>query len=145
MRTILIALLAWAVAACSDAQDARIHVYKTPTCGCCTKWVEHLQSNGFAVEVTDLDDLRRLKRDKRVPPDLAACHTAIVDGYVVEGHVPAEDVRKLLRERPEAVGIAVAGMPEGSPGMEGPNPESYDVMLFGPSGARVFSSHGSVE
>lgn len=136
---ILLALFAGQIA---YAEDPRVRVYKTPMCGCCTKWVEHLQAEGFAVEVADVDDLGQLKREKRVPAALSSCHTAIVDGYVVEGHVPAEDVRRLLRERPGVIGIAVPGMPEGSPGMEGPHPEAYEVLLFDAGGTTVFSRHG---
>jgi hypothetical protein len=126
----------------ADTDARTVHVYKTSTCACCTKWVEHLQRNGFVVVVTELDDLQQVKRDHQVPDELSACHTATTDGYVIEGHVPAEDIRQLLRERPEAAGIAVTGMPEGSPGMEGPNPEPYAVMLFGRGGIRVFSRYG---
>lgn len=121
-----------------------IHVYKTPTCGCCTKWIEHLEAEGFAVEFEDRDDLTALKREQGVPSELASCHTALVDGYVLEGHVPASDVRRLLSERPEVDGLAVPEMPLGSPGMEHPDPsrhQPYDVMSFGESGVRVFASH----
>lgn len=119
-----------------------IHVYKTPTCGCCDKWVDHLRAAGFRVTSENLADLSLVKQMHRVPRDLAACHTATADGYVVEGHVPAADVKRLLAERPPVLGIAVAGMPEGSPGMEGPNPEPYSVWSFGgPGGREVFARH----
>ncbi len=107
-----------------------VKVYKTPTCGCCTGWVEHLRAEGFTVEAVDLPDLAQVKRDLGVDTPLMSCHTAVVDGYVVEGHVPASTIRRLLAERPEVTGIAVPGMPIGSPGMEGPNPETYDVLTF---------------
>ena len=124
------------------AEPARVVVYKSPTCGCCSKWIDHLEEHGFAVESHDVPDVRPLKAENGVPLQLSSCHTAIVGGYVVEGHVPAQDVTRLLAERPEISGLAVPGMPIGSPGMEGPNPESYRVFSFGgPGGIEVFSSH----
>lgn len=126
------------------AQAATIQVYKTPTCGCCTKWIDHLEAAGFEVEATDLPDLASLKSENGVPPELGSCHTALVDGYVIEGHVPAEDIRRLLEDRPAVSGLAVPEMPLGSPGMEHPDParhQAYDVMAFGPEGIRVFASH----
>lgn len=128
-----------------DSPDApTIHVYKTPTCGCCTKWIEHLEAAGFDVEFEDQPDLTALKREQGVPSELASCHTALVEGYVLEGHVPASDVRRLLAERPEIDGLAVPDMPLGSPGMEHPDPsrhQPFDVMSFGAGGVRVFRSH----
>ena len=105
-------------------------VYRDPTCGCCHKWVDYMRSNGFDVSVKDGVRLKALKAKLGVPPDLASCHTGEIAGYVIEGHVPADAVKRLLAEKPKARGLAVAGMPIGSPGMEGPNPEIYDVMLF---------------
>ncbi len=131
-----------AFASAATADPARVQVYKSPTCGCCNKWIEHLESNGFSVNATDVPDLAPIKAENRVPRRLASCHTAIVDGYLVEGHVPAIDVHRLLRERPKVSGLAVPGMPIGSPGMEGPNPERYQVLSFGPEGVSVFSTHG---
>jgi hypothetical protein len=109
-----------------------VTVYKNPTCGCCTKWMEHLERAGFTVVGHDVDDLASIKRQHRVPPTLESCHTAIVDAYVVEGHVPADVIQRLLRERPKVAGIAVAGMPAGSPGMEFPDARTqpYNVMAF---------------
>jgi hypothetical protein len=124
------------------ADPVRVQVYKSPTCGCCNKWIDHLESNGFSVHATDVPDLAPIKAENGVPRRLASCHTAIVDGYLVEGHVPAADVRRLLRDRPKVSGLAVPGMPIGSPGMEGPNPERYQVLSFGPEGVSVFSTHG---
>ena len=94
-----------------------ITVYKTPTCGCCVKWVEYLQNEGFDVKAVDRNDLAPIKQRAGVPTTMAACHTALVDGYVIEGHVPAQAIRKLLRERPDTRGLAVPGMPANSPGM----------------------------
>jgi len=113
-----------------------VKVYKTPTCGCCSKWVDHLRDEGFRVESVDLDDLTEIKRQQGVPRELASCHTAVVDGYAVEGHVPADVIRKLLSERPEVRGIAVPGMPMGSPGMEGPYKDDYEVFTFDENGPR---------
>ena len=118
-------------------------VYKSPTCGCCTEWVAHLRRHGFQVRSEDVTDLQAVKARHRVPPDLQSCHTALVGGYVVEGHVPADLVERLLRERPKAVGLAVPGMPVGSPGMEvpGARAERYEVVTFDRSGRRgVFAT-----
>lgn len=113
-----------------DTNRPEVTVYKSPTCGCCTKWVEHLRANGFDVTGADVSDLTQVKDRYGVPSELAACHTAIVDGYVVEGHVPADVVQRLLKERPAVAGIAVPGMPVGSPGMEGRYREPYNVLTF---------------
>jgi len=124
-----------------------IHVVKDPGCGCCTAWIEILQAAGFEVTSQPLGagDLNRYKRMQGVPADMASCHTATVDGYVIEGHVPPADIRRLLRDRPDARGLAVPGMPYGSPGM-GPEHarEAYDVYLFKRDGsARVFSRYAA--
>lgn len=117
-----------------------IVVYKTASCGCCNGWVEHLREAGFTVDARDVRDLMTVKRDGGVPVQMSSCHTAIVDGYVVEGHVPAEHVARMVEERPDIAGIAVPGMPIGSPGMEGANPEPYQVLTFGHDGtAGVFA------
>ena len=117
--------------------------YKTRTCGCCGKWVEHLEENGFDVTVHSVNNLTPVREKYGVPRDLRSCHTAEVGGYVVEGHIPAEDIHRLLQERPEGRGIAVPGMPIGSPGMEqGSRQDPYAVILFGEDGARsVFATH----
>ena len=105
-------------------------------------WVAHLEENGFTVKATDVQDLNAVKRRMGVPGPAMSCHTALVDGYVVEGHVPAVDLKRLLDERPPIAGIAVPGMPQGSPGMEGPNPQPYDVIAFDEAGGFArFSSH----
>lgn len=112
-----------------------ILVYKTPTCGCCNGWIEHLEAAGFTVDARDVRDLMRVKLDAGVPTGMSSCHTAIVDGYVVEGHVPAEHVVRMLEERPGIAGIAAPGMPIGSPGMEGPNAQPYQVLSFAADGS----------
>lgn len=102
----------------------------------------HLQENGFEVSVVETDDLTPVRIEQGITPDLAGCHTAVVDGYVVEGHVPADAVKRMLADRPDIAGLAVPGMPIGSPGMEGPNPEPYDVIAFDREGGRtVYESH----
>lgn len=124
----------------------RIEVYKSPTCGCCSAWVEHMARAGFAVDAHDIDQdaLYALKARSGITPELASCHTALVDGYVVEGHVPAEDVARLLAERPEAIGLSVPGMPIGSPGMEmGNQRDVFDtLMVMGDGSTEVFQRHG---
>lgn len=125
-----------AAAATADAEPV-IHVYKTPTCGCCADWVEHVEQAGFRTEVQDLPDVRGVKQRLGVPENLGSCHTALVGDYVVEGHVPAEVIRRLLSERPDIAGIAVPGMPIGSPGMEmGSRRDPYQVIAFRRSGER---------
>lgn len=119
-------------------ESPRILVHKDPNCGCCEGWVQHMKAAGFAVTVEEVADLEVVRRRLGVPSDLAACHTAEVGGYLIEGHVPAPAVRKLLAERPSAAGLAVPGMPAGSPGMEGGTPQKYDVVLFGAAGRRTF-------
>lgn len=118
-------------------------VYKSPTCGCCGKWEEHLKAAGFQIESRPTEAMNPIKAEHGVPIDLQSCHTAIVEGYVVEGHVPAASIKKLLAEKPVGVkGISVPGMPIGSPGMEGPNPEKYDVVTINDAGkSEVFESY----
>jgi len=122
-----------------------VDVYKDPTCGCCSKWVEHLQAAGFTVRATDTGDLADFKTKHNVPTRVRSCHTALVSGYVLEGHVPAADVQRLLKERPSNVaGLGVPGMPIGSPGMEvaGTKAQPYDVIAFAKDGStRVFAAH----
>ena len=105
-------------------------VYKTPTCGCCTKWVNHLREQGFQVTAYDISDLTPIKKKYGVPNALTACHTAIVDGYVIEGHVPAADVKRLLKERPKVVGLTIPGMPQSAPGMDVTPHQPYEVLAF---------------
>ena len=123
-------------AAPATGDGPAVHVYKTATCGCCAKWVDHLREAGFAVTVEDTRDLMAVKRREGVPTDLSSCHTALVNGYVVEGHVPASVVQAFLEEPGDARGLAVPGMPIGSPGMEGRHAEAYDVFAFDADGGR---------
>lgn len=118
----------------STAVAEEVVVYKSPTCGCCSKWVDHLRAAGFTVRTEDMNDLSTIKADLGITNALASCHTAIVGGYVVEGHVPADVVQRLLDEKPEVVGLAVPGMPMGSPGMEGPRKDPYNVLAFDQQG-----------
>jgi len=125
------------------AAKPAIAVHKSPTCGCCGAWVEHVRASGYAATVQDVEDLSPIKRKLGVPRTLQSCHTAVVEGYVIEGHVPADLIDRLLAERPTVVGIAVPGMPIGSPGMEVPGQaaERYQVLAFDQKGrATVFVS-----
>jgi hypothetical protein len=125
-------------------EPVSITVYKSPQCGCCKTWVEHLRKEGFAVTANDVDDMAAIKTKLGVPASLGSCHTAIVGGYVIEGHVPGADIRKLLAEKPKVAGLAVPGMPVGSPGMEMPGmpADKYEVIAFAKDGKnRVFASH----
>lgn len=107
-----------------------IEVYKSPSCGCCGDWIKHLRANGFKVRAHDINDSGEYRRRYGVPDPLASCHTGVVAGYAIEGHVPAREIKRLLAERPKAAGLAVPGMPAGSPGMEGPKSDPYEVLLF---------------
>lgn len=121
---------------------AEIAVYKSATCGCCSKWVRYLEQNGFKVKSHDVQNVYGYKDRHKVPEKLHACHTAVVDGYVIEGHVPAADIERLLRERPAVAGLSVPGMPPGSPGMESTDPVAYEVLSFDKKGEiRVFARH----
>jgi hypothetical protein len=129
--------------ALSPVKPVRITVYKSPTCGCCKLWVDHARSilTGYDVRTLDMEDLTEVKRRLGVPTALQSCHTAITGPYVFEGHIPADLVHRFLRERPKALGLAVPGMPLGSPGMEvGGRKERYDVLLFDKAGkTRVYA------
>src|SRR3984893_13113708 len=116
------------------AATPTIQVFKTPTCGCCGNWVEHLRANGVEVAVEDVPDTGAYRRKYGVPEKLLSCHTGVVDGYALEGHVPAAEIHRLLEERPKAKGLAVPGMPMGSPGMEGSVSQAYSVILFDSEG-----------
>jgi hypothetical protein len=144
-RAVGLALVAAPALAASGRARAeglpRMVVSKDPSCGCCSGWAEHVRAAGFPVEIVETENLNRVKARLGVPHDLAGCHTAEVAGYVIEGHVPASVIRRLLDEKPAAAGLAVPGMPAGSPGMEvdGSPPDEYDVVLFGPSGRRRYA------
>ncbi|MYL22290.1 DUF411 domain-containing protein [Halomonas alkaliantarctica] len=107
-----------------------IDVHSDPNCGCCGAWVAHLEAHGFEVNHHRDGDVRQVKIEQGVTPELASCHTAIIDGYVIEGHVPADDIQTLLDERPDVAGLAVPGMPHGSPGMETGRVDDYAVLTF---------------
>jgi hypothetical protein len=140
--SLAVALGLMVASAVQPARAAEITVYKSPSCGCCGQWVDHMRSQGHGVAVRNMDDLEAIKKMAGVPEALQSCHTAFVEGYVIEGHVPADDVARLLAERPEARGLAVPGMPGGAPGMEGAGAEPYDVLLFQiDGGARLFARY----
>lgn len=136
------AILGVSLFAAAAQAGTRVEVYKSPYCGCCGGWVEHMRQAGYDVRVHDVDNVNPVKQRNGVTRDIASCHTALVDGYVIEGHVPARDVGRLLRERPLVAGLAVPRMPMGSPGMEGPRSQPYDVLTFnGHGGTTVFASY----
>ena len=112
------------------AAPAEGKVWLSPTCGCCGKWTDYMQTSGFTMTREVTTDLNASPARKRVPESLRSCHTALIGGYIVEGHVPADVIRKLLKEQPKVVGVAAPGMPMGSPGMEGPNPQPYSIVAF---------------
>jgi hypothetical protein len=124
------------------AKGPIITVYKDPSCGCCKSWIEHLVKHGYRVDAKDTPQMTEVKRTLGVPEALTACHTAIVNGYLIEGHVPAADIARLLKEKPRVAGLAVPGMPMGSPGMEGPRSQHYQVLSFDKTGkTKVFASY----
>lgn len=126
----------------AHASASVLEVFKSPYCGCCGVWVDHMRNAGFRVKVTNLEDLEPIKTRFGISQDLRSCHTGIVEKYVIEGHVPAADVTRLLKERPVATGLAVPGMPIGSPGMEqGGRKDPYQVILFSPNERKVFARH----
>lgn len=139
-----VAALVPAIAQAHTAPPA-ITVYKDPSCGCCKKWVTHLSENGFATTAKDRSDMDALKDSLGVPVALRSCHTAVIGKFVIEGHVPAADVKRLLAKPPKGIiGLAAPGMPAGSPGMEvAGRSDRYDVMAFGADGkSHVFATHG---
>jgi hypothetical protein len=127
------------------APGPRVVVHKNETCGCCNLWVKHLEAAGFTVETNNVSNMGPIKERVGVPYGMGSCHTAEVEGYFVEGHVPAADIKKLLKEKPAAKGLTVPGMPSGSPGMEVPSGkvDAYDVLLVAKDGmTSVFARHG---
>lgn len=128
----------------TKALHGTLTLYKTESCGCCTLWGDHMKENGFGVQSVNVENLSLIKSQYQVERSLASCHTGIIDGYVIEGHVPAKEVKRLLEERPDAIGLAVAGMPINSPGMEmdGHSGDAYDVILFRADGSHeVYASY----
>ena len=148
LRTTAIAILTAALAATApQAQtkaeaDRHLRVYKSPTCGCCANWIRYMEKNGFTATATDVADVTPVKVQNGVPTRASSCHTTLIGGYVIEGHVPVEDIRRLLKEKPAIAGLAAPGMPAGSPGMDVPNSPPYDVMAFDKNGKMsVFATH----
>lgn len=139
----ILSVLAVTMALANDAMVKDIVVYKNPECGCCTKWVKYLQGKNYNVTIEHTRDVLAVKKRLGIPEKLAACHTAVIDGYVIEGHITHRDIKRLLLFRPEVKGIAVPGMPIGTPGMEsGSKLESHNVMSFDEHGnTEVFAEH----
>ncbi|MCW5597547.1 MAG: DUF411 domain-containing protein [Nitrosomonas sp.] len=147
MKSIIAGALASMVFSASASET--VEVYKSPTCGCCSKWVDHLKDHGFKVNEHDVGN-KEARARAGISPSLGSCHTALVGGYAIEGHVPARDIKRLLREQPKAVGLAVPDMPHGSPGMEGKRNDPYDVLLVKQKGdqrrdASIYSSYNTPE
>jgi hypothetical protein len=144
-RTVLVLAAGLVAAACEPASAASqtITVYKDPNCGCCTGWVEHLNAAGFKTPIVETTDRTVLHARLKLSAEMASCHTGQVGRYLIEGHVPAADILRLLKERPDALGLVVPGMPIGSPGMEMPDGtrEAYDVLLVKKDGATVVFAH----
>jgi hypothetical protein len=123
-------------------KQTKITVYKDPSCGCCKNWIEHLKKHGYAVDAKDTPTMAEVKRTLGVPDAVTSCHTAVVNGYLIEGHVPAADIARLLKQKPKVAGLAVPGMPMGSPGMEGPSKQHYQVLSFDKTGkTRIFATY----
>lgn len=141
LRPLLLAL-ALTVAMGVAHSATRAEVFKSPHCGCCSKWVEHLRENGFQVTAHDVHSVPDVRQNLGMPNRLGSCHTAKIGGYIIEGHVPAVDIQRLLKEKPKALGLAVPSMPPGSPGMESAKPIPYETLLVQADGStRVFAKH----
>ncbi len=126
----------------NNVDATEITMYKSPSCGCCGKWADHLSDAGFEVKTINRDNMSSIKSSAGVTPELQSCHTALVGGYVIEGHVPAADIRRLLQERPKVTGLTAPGMPMGSPGMEGSRKDPYKVLTFDKNGkTTVYAEH----
>jgi hypothetical protein len=125
-----------------NPSQTKITVYKDPSCGCCKSWIEHLIKHGYRVDAKDTPAMTEVKRTLGIPDALTSCHTAVVNGYLIEGHVPAADIARLLKEKPKVAGLAVPGMVTGSPGMEGPTKQHYQVLSFDKNGkTKIFASY----
>ena len=144
-RTLRLAFLLFAlfsVSAVFAQSTLGIEVYKNQYCGCCHEWIKHLEKNGFKVTANDVPDNAPVRESLGIPVKLGSCHTAKIGGYAIEGHVPAADIKRLLKEKPKAIGLAVPGMPAGSPGMESPNPQPYNTLLVMKDGTtKVWAKH----
>ena len=126
----------------SQGNPLKLEMYKSPYCGCCGKWAEHLQKNGFEVVTYEVKDVPAMRKKLGIPDRLGSCHSAKVGNYVFEGHVPASDIRRLLKEKPKALGLAVPAMPAGAPGMDIPDSPPYETLLVQTDGStRVFAKH----
>jgi hypothetical protein len=141
-NALLTALLATAALTAGAADLPEVEVFKSPYCGCCTEWAKHMADNGFRVRSTNVEDVPAARAKLGMPEHYGSCHTAKIGNYVIEGHVPADDIKRLLKERPQAVGLAAPGMAPGPPGTECARKEPYDVLLVGRDGkAKVFAKH----
>jgi hypothetical protein len=152
-RTVLHAMLASAIgvplaansaanaATNAAAKSTVIDVYKTASCGCCEGWVQHLRDAGFTVKAHNVDDTSVYRTKYGIPEELGSCHTGVVSGYGIEGHVPAAEIKRLLAEKPKARGLTVPGMPVGSPGMEGSRKDAFDVLLVKADGSKLVYKH----
>lgn len=135
-------LVASSLAVAEAPEAGTLEVYKSPTCGCCEKWADYMRDSGFEVVTHEVNNLQPIKEKAQLRPGLGSCHTAFIDGYAIEGHVPAEDVRRLLEQKPDAHGLSVPAMPVGSPGMAmGDRQDDYQVLLYGEDGVKVFAEH----
>lgn len=141
LYTLFAAPFLGACGAAGTQAHAAMKVFKDPSCGCCGNWVEHLRANGFTVDVEEVADIAEYSKRYGVPSELRSCHTGVIENYTIEGHVPAADIQRLLRDHPDAKGLAVPGMPIGSPGMEGATRQAYSVLLFTADGASSTFQH----
>jgi len=143
MKNLKFTFVSFVLFSTSAFASTEVTTYKSPYCGCCTEWVEHMEDNGFTVKIEDHEDMNPIKEKLGVEPPLASCHTAVIDGYVFEGHIPADDIKKFLADPRDFKGLAVPGMPMGSPGMEyGDKKDTYQVVAFKENGKlALFNTH----